>query len=138
MGQTLAFPVHPAWKTGMHGPMPAHQRMPWKPVPPLPHNPDLDVAADLGQVGPGTVKAVTLGALLLPTTLAAATAYVGFRLGSKDEGIPSIVGYIVGALGGITALMGILAMLGVAVTPLNFMQPPPPMVQQPTTTTTAA
>lgn len=132
MGQTLAFPIHPAWKTGMHGPMPAHQRMPWKPVP-LPHNPALD--ANLGQVGPGTVKAVTLGALLLPTALAAATAYVGFRLGSKDEGVPSILGYVVGALGGISAIMGLLAMLGVAVTPFNFTQPSSPMVQE---TTTAA
>jgi hypothetical protein len=132
MGQTLAFPIHPAWKTGMHGPMPAHQRMPWKPTP-LPHNPALD--ANLGQVGEGTVKAVTLGALLLPTTLAAAVAYVGFRLGSKDEGVPSILGYVVGALGGISALMGILAMLGVAVTPFNMTQPSGPLVQQ---TTTAA
>lgn len=136
MGQTMAFPIHPAWKTGMHGPMPAHQRMPWKPTP-LPHNPALDanLNAHLGQVGPGTVKAVTLGALLLPTALAAATAYVGFKLGSKDEGFPSVLGYVVGALGGISALMGILAMLGVAVTPLNFTQPSGPMVQE---TTTAA
>jgi hypothetical protein len=130
MGQTLAFPIHPAWKTGMHGPMPAHQRMPWKPTP-LPRNPALD--ANLGQVGEGTVKAVTLGALLLPTAVAAATAYVGFRLGSKDEGFPSVLGYVVGALGGISAIMGLLAMLGVAVTPLNLTQPTSPTVQETTT-----
>lgn len=125
MTQTLAYPIHPAWKTGMHGPMPAHQRMPWKPIP-LPHNPDLE----LGQAG--AVKAATMGALLLPTAVAAAAAYVGFRLGSKDEGFASILGYIVGALGGISAIMGLLAMLGVAVTPFNMMQPSAPTVQAPT------
>lgn len=120
MAQTTAYPIHPAWKTSTPGPMLAHQRMPWKPTP-LPHNPDLE----LGQAG--AVKAATLGALLLPTAVAAAVAYVGFRLGSKDEGFESILGYIVGALGGISAVMGLLAMLGVAVTPFNF----PPTVQPP-------
>jgi hypothetical protein len=135
MGQTLAFPVHPAWKAGMAGPMPAHQRMPWKPVP-LPHNPALDVDVQLGQVTPGAVKAVAFSALIPVTAIAAATAYVGFRLGAKDEGVPSILGYIVGALAGITAITGLLAMLGMAVTPINFMQTPP--ATGPQTTTTAA
>ena len=112
----IAFPVHPAWKlgsTGRPGPMTAHQRMPWKPVA-LPQNPSLGQSGD-------TVKAFTLGALLLPTAAAAAVAFVGFRLGSQDnEGWASTLGYIVGALGGISALMGILAMLGVAVTPFTI------------------
>lgn len=112
----IAFPVHPAWKlgsTGQPGPMLAHQRMPWKPVV-LPPNPNL------GQVGEGTVKTMAIGALLLPTVAAAAVSFVGFRLGSKDDGWESILGYIVGALGGLSALMGVLAMLGVAVTPFNI------------------
>lgn len=114
---TTAFPVHPAWKlgsTGRPGPMPAHQRLPWKPVE-LPHNPSL------GQPSAGTVKAVALGALLLPTAAAAAVSLVGFRLGSRDEeGWISILGYVVGALGAVSTLMGILAMMGVAVTPFSF------------------
>ena len=111
---TMAFPVHPAWKPGRAGAMPAHQRMPWKPVE-LPKNPNL------GQAGSGTAKAVAIGALLLPTAAAAAVSLVGFRLGSKDdEGWASVLGYIVGALGAISAVMGLLAMMGVAVTPLNF------------------
>jgi hypothetical protein len=68
------------------------------------------------------VKAVALGALLLPTAAAAAVSYVGFRLGSKDDGWASILGYVVGALGAVTALMGVLAMTGVAVVPLNRLQ----------------
>lgn|SRR6187401_341188 len=112
---TMAFPVHPAWKPGKPGAMPAHQRMPWKPVE-LPKNPNL------GQAGAGTVKAVALGALLLPTAAAAAVSFVGFRLGSSkdEEGWVSVLGYVVGALGAISAVMGVLAMMGVAVTPLNF------------------
>lgn len=115
MFQTTAFQTHPAWKTGKPGPMPAFQRMPWKPVE-LPKNPSLE----LGQNG-GAAKAVTLGALFLPTAAAAAVSFVGFRLGSKDEeGWASVLGYVVGAIGAISALMGILAMLGVAVTPFDF------------------
>lgn len=117
MLQTMAFPVHPAWKSGTPGPMPTFQRMPWKPVE-LPRNPNLE----LGQAGPGTAKAVTLGALFLPTAAAAAVSFIGFRVGNKDEeGWVSVLGYVVGALGGLAALMGVLAMMGVAVTPFNFM-----------------
>jgi hypothetical protein len=112
---TMAFPVHPAWKPGRPGAMPAHQRMPWKPVE-LPKNP----ALELGQSG-GAVKAVALGALLLPTAAAAAVSFVGFRLGSRDsEGWVSVLGYVVGAIGAISTVMGLLAMMGVAVAPLNF------------------
>jgi hypothetical protein len=113
MQTTMAFPVHPAWKTGKPGAMPAFQRMPWKPVE-LPQNPNL------GQTG-GQVKAVALGALFLPTAVAAAVSFLGFRVGSKDEeGWVSVLGYVVGALGGISALLGVLAMMGVAVTPFDF------------------
>lgn len=112
---TTAFPVHPAWKPGKPGAMTAHQRMPWKPVE-LPRNPNLE----LGQSG-GAAKAVAIGALLLPTAAAAAVSFVGFRLGSKDEETwASVLGYVVGAIGAISAVMGLLAMMGVAVTPLNF------------------
>lgn len=113
MLQTMAFPVHPAWKPGQSGPLHAFQRMPWKPVE-LPKNPNL------GQSG-GTIKAATLGALALPTAAAAAVAFLGFRVGSKDEeGWVSVLGYVIGALGSISALLGVLAMLGVAVTPFNL------------------
>jgi len=95
--------------------MQAHQRLPWKPIE-LPNNPNL------GQSSPSasTVKAVAIGAMLLPTAAAAAVSYVGFRLGSKDDGLASILGYVVGAFGALTALMGLLAMTGVAVTPFSF------------------
>lgn len=111
----LVFPVHPAWNAGRPGAMPAHQRLPWKPV-------ELPFNKSLGQSVPstGTVKAVAIGALLLPTAAAAAVSYVGFRLGSKDEGWASILGYVVGALGAVSAVMGLLAMTGVAVTPFNL------------------
>src|SRR4029078_6764117 len=69
----------------------------------------------------GAAKAVALGALLLPTAAAAAVSFVGFRLGSKDEeGWVSVLGYVVGAIGALSALMGVLAMMGVAVTPFTF------------------
>lgn len=127
---TMAFPVHPAWKPGKPGAMPAHQRMPWKPVE-LPKNPNLE----LGQ-SEGAVKAVALGALLLPTAVAAAVSFVGFRLGSKDdEGWVSVLGYVVGAVGAISALMGVLAMMGVAVTPFNFAPKTNDIVAMPATTT---
>lgn len=113
MAQTLAFPVHPAWKTGKPGAMPAHQRLPWKPVE-LPQNPSLGD-------GEGKIKAIALGALLLPTTAAAAVAFLGFRAGSRDEeSWVSVLGYVIGALASVSALLGVLAMLGVAVTPFDF------------------
>ncbi len=112
--QTTGFPVNQAWKPGAAlAPMQAHQRMPWKPVE-LPKNPNL------GQSG-GAVKAVALTTLLLPTAAAAAVSFVGFRLGGKEEnGLVSTLGYIVGVLGGLSAFLGVLAMLGVAVTPFDF------------------
>ena len=63
-------------------------------------------------------KAIGIGVIALPTALAAATAYVGFRLGSKDQGFPMILGYIVGLAGGIAAFWGLLAMIGVATVPM--------------------
>jgi len=40
---------------------------------------------------------------------------------SKDEeGWVSVLGYVVGAIGALSALMGVLAMMGVAVTPFTF------------------
>ncbi|HXX63685.1 MAG TPA: hypothetical protein VEO56_07775 [Bacteroidota bacterium] len=116
--KTVAFPGQTGWKPGAalgaaSRPMQAHQRMPWKPVG-LPQNPNL------GQSG-GATKTVALGALLLPTAAAAAVSFVGFRLGSKDDdGFVSTLGYIVGVLGGLSAFLGILAMLGVAVTPFDL------------------
>lgn len=116
MLQTMAFPVHPAWKAGTAGlgsKLPTFERLPWKPVE-LPHNPNLGQSS-------GQVKALALGALLLPTAAAAAVSFLGFRVGSKDEeGWVSVLGYVVGALGGISALLGVLAMMGVAVTPFDF------------------
>lgn len=108
-------PVHAAWRPRLgNGPMQAHQRMPWKPAP-LPYNPELE----LGQNG-AQIKAAVLGALLVPTALAGVVSYVGFKLGSSDEGLASVLGYIVGVLGGIGALVGVMGMLGLAAIPFEI------------------
>lgn len=107
-----SFQVSPAWAPGSRtAPLHAHQAMDWKPLP-LPINPSL------GQMGPGAAKAAALGVMFIPTAAAAAVSFVGFRLGTKDQGLPSVLGYVVGALSGITAVMGLLAMLGIATVPL--------------------
>lgn len=115
-----SFPVSPAWAPASRtASLPAHKTHGWKPLP-LPLNPAL------GQMSPGTAKAAALGVMLLPTLSAAAVSYVGFRLGTKDQGIPSILGYVVGAFAGITAVIGVLAMLGIATIP----SPIPPVTTE--------
>lgn len=111
-----SFPVHPAWAQSKGSSMPAHQGLGWRP-PKLPHNPALGQA-----LSPATAKVAAISVLLVPTAAAAAVSYVGFRLGTQDHGIPSVLGYIVGALAGISTVMGFLAMLGVATLPFGAQQ----------------
>ncbi len=70
-----------------------------------------EIVNSLGQGG--SIKAAAAGVVLVPTALAALTSFVGFRLGSKDEGLPSFLGYALGALGAISALVGILTIVGI-------------------------
>jgi hypothetical protein len=63
------------------------------------------------------MTAVTLG---LPTAIAAATSYVGFRQGSIDTGIPQALGYMVGLAGAVFAVWGILGMAGLVKIPFNL------------------
>jgi hypothetical protein len=44
------------------------------------------------------IKSIAASFFAVPTILAALTSYVGFRLGSKDEGVPAVLGYAVGTL----------------------------------------
>jgi hypothetical protein len=64
-------------------------------------------------------RGLALGFIAVPTALAVASSYVGFRLGYIDRGFPSVLGYIVGVTGGIGAFFGLLSMLGVALIPLG-------------------
>lgn len=65
-------------------------------------------------------KVMTAFTLALPTAIAAATSYVGFRQGSSDSGIPKALGYMVGLAGGLAAAWGILGMLGLVTVPFNL------------------
>lgn len=96
----------------------------WKPAP-LPKGPggvSGQIAQTLGiamspdiALGQAGTKALAAGTIALLTLPALATAYVGFRLGTKDEGFPAILGYLVGSLASLGVLAGLLAMIGVAV-----------------------
>jgi hypothetical protein len=55
--------------------------------------------------------------MLVPTALAGAVAYVGFRAGSRDKGFPQVLGYGVGVLGGLGVLAGFLSVLGIVTLP---------------------
>lgn len=65
-------------------------------------------------------KVMTAFTLALPTAIAAATSYVGFRQGSSDSGVPKALGYMVGLAGGLAAAWGILGMLGLVSVPFNL------------------
>jgi hypothetical protein len=69
-----------------------------------------------GEPRPGAILgagALTLG---LGTALSAGTAWVGFSTGSREEGFLSVLGYIVGSIGALTAVGGMasLLLLGIA------------------------
>ena len=53
-------------------------------------------------------RGATVGGLTLATLIAATTAFVGFRLGKTDHGIPSVLGYVVGGIGALATLGGLL------------------------------
>jgi hypothetical protein len=81
------------------------------PAPPVAVNPNIAV--------PGSVKAgatVALVSLMIP---AVASSYVGFRLGSIDKGLPQVLGYVVGVLGGLGAFGLLLTTAGVLALPSN-------------------
>lgn len=108
----VALPVHQAWRPApapgpLHayrmGDRAAHMAMR------IPVNPNL---TEMGQA-----RAYAVGALTIPTIIAAASSYVGFRLGSLDHGIPSVLGYAVGTLGALGALIGVLGIIGVSSLP---------------------
>lgn len=74
----------------------------------------------LAQVGPipavtpGEIKAVGAGLGLVSTALFAATAWVGIHTGTKEKGLLSIAGWVVGAAGGLVgaaSLFGLLQLL---------------------------
>ncbi len=119
MNAAAPLKAHQAWRPALSGPVQANKVGPWRPAR-LPFNPNLRYP-NLGQVAG---RALAIGTLLVPTAIAAATAYVGFRLGSKDEGIPSVLGYVVGSLGVLGTLAGLLASLGVAIFPSNLFTTP--------------
>lgn len=77
----------------------------------LPFSPKFHYARNVS-LGQSPVVAAA-SAMLIPTSIAAATAYVGFRLGSKDHGIPSILGYAVGVVGGLATIGFLLATVGI-------------------------
>lgn len=62
-------------------------------------------------VTPGQIKAIGTGFGLASATLGAAAAWVGFSTGSKESGLLSIAGYVIGAVG---ALTGLFSLIGVA------------------------
>ena len=118
-------PVQPRnWRPGWT-PQAVGLRGGWRPEP-LPVGPvDIDrqlsesvipgLDHELGQASP---RALATGMVLVPTLIAGVMSYVGFRLGSKDQGFPAFLGNMVGALSGIAALVGLLAAVGVATIPL--------------------
>lgn len=106
------LPVHSAWSTQIRGFALPPAPVAWQPA---------KLPVSLGQ-NEAKVKTFIAGAMLIPLALSAATAYVGFRLGSKDEGFPSFLGYGVGVLGALGALTSLLVTLGVIATPFPTRQ----------------
>lgn len=78
----------------------------------------------MAQSTPGSaVKSGVVGLGLLSTGFAAVSAYVGFRLGMKDKGVPKYIGYGVGIVSGLTALMGIVATVAAISIPVGTPAP---------------
>lgn len=65
------------------------------------------------------IKTIAAGFTLVPTVLFAATSYVGFRLGTKDEGFPAVLGYTIGGLSALGALASLLITIGVINAPME-------------------
>lgn len=76
--------------------------------------------SDLGQSKVG-IAAIGALPLLLGGALGAATAWVGFSTGSREKGLLSVSGYVIGALGALGALSGLVGALlwvaGVSILP---------------------
>jgi hypothetical protein len=74
-------------------------------------------ALSMGQTVP-EIKTEALKLMLVPAGLGALMAYVGFRAGKTDHGIPSVLGYTLGTIGALGALASILVMAGVVKAPI--------------------
>lgn len=82
---------------------PMQQRMPWRPANVLsgPQNrPEMGQATGIAAFG-------AFG-LLLAAAIGAGTAWVGFSTGQREKGFLSILGYGIGSVGALGALMGTL------------------------------
>lgn len=106
--------LHGGW-TPAPLPMGPEERIPAKMAETLGIAMAVDPDAALGQAGAKAVAATTVALITLPAVL---TAYVGFRLGTKDKGLPSILGYVVGTVASLGVLAGLLAIVGVVALPL--------------------
>lgn len=100
----------------------------WSPAP-LPQGPSEKIQETLGiamasdpdlALGQAGARAMAAGTIALLTLPAAATAYVGYRLGTLDKGFPSILGYVVGTVGALGVLAGLLGMLGAITLPTGM------------------
>lgn len=78
----------------------------WKPAP-----------MKLGQTA-NQVKTAAASFMMVPAAIAGLTSYVGFRLGSQDHGIPSLLGYTVGVLGALGAIGSLLLSAGIMRIPI--------------------
>ena len=106
-------------------PMGPEERVPGKMAETLGIAMAVDPDAALGQAGAKAVAATTVALITLPAVL---TAYVGFRLGTKDKGLPSILGYVVGTVASLGVLAGLLALVGVVALPMPSGATSGPMV----------
>lgn len=115
-------------------------RLAWSPKPFAPAVARGRAVPAVERLGQSTAGVAALGAvpLLLGAALGAGTAWVGFSTGSRESGILSILGYLVGSLGALAALGGTLGALlwiagvGTAAGEIERMRQemPPPGVQR--------
>ncbi len=88
--------------------------------------------ASMGRKGVGQSKAgvAAFGAvpLLISATLGAGAAWVGFSTGSREKGLLSILGYVFGIGGALSAIGGtigaVLWVAGVSILPEDAFEPP--------------
>lgn len=69
----------------------------------------LSQAANEPDPTPGQIRAMAAGVGTVATALSAATAWVGLSTGSRERGLLSTAGYVVGILGGLNGLSQLFA-----------------------------